>query len=431
MGLGLLGRGLGDARFLAEQGANVLVTDLKSEDELKESVEQLKDFSNVSFVLGRHREIDFTDTDMVIKAAGVPLDSPYIEVARKSGVLVYMSTALFASLTPSTVVGVTGTRGKSTVTHLISHILEKSGRQVFLGGNVRGVSTLGHLSSVTSEEISVLELDSWQLQGFADIHLSPSYAGFTTFFPDHLNYYKGDIDRYLDDKANIFRYQKNGDVLVVGDQAYEKLKDKYREYLNEETFVTRAEDLPNDWTLKILGKHNRYNATIAVRLAESLGVSREDIKSALETFTGVSGRLEYCGKYSNREVYNDNSSTTPEATVVALDALKEKGNIFLILGGQDKNLKTDKLVKSIEDYVQKVYLLPGSGSDNLMSHLKSSKINRISDISEALKRSFFESSEGDTVLFSPGFSSFFQFDNEYHREKIFLENLDSYKDTNI
>src|SRR5665213_1327709 len=124
MGLGLLGRGLGDARFLAECGAQLIVTDLKAQEELKDSLEQLKKFSNITFRLGEHRLEDFRDRDLIIKAAGVPLTSPFIAEAKKNNIPVRMSADLFAELAGVPVVGVTGTRGKSTVSHLIAHILE-------------------------------------------------------------------------------------------------------------------------------------------------------------------------------------------------------------------------------------------------------------------------------------------------------------------
>src|SRR3989344_2024726 len=121
MGLGLLGRGVGDVEFLATCGANVLVTDQKNAEDLAASVERLKKYPNISFHLGGHDEADFTHCDMVIKAAGVPLDSPYVAAARKAEVPVVMSTALFAkhaSEAGAIIVGVTGTRGKSTVAHM-------------------------------------------------------------------------------------------------------------------------------------------------------------------------------------------------------------------------------------------------------------------------------------------------------------------------
>ena len=158
MGLGLLGRGVGDAEFLALLCKELVVTDRKLSTELGPSLKKLEAFKSIRYVLGKHREEDFTTTDMVIKAAGVPLDSPYIAAARHAGVPVYMTTALFAKFAGeagATVVGVTGTRGKSTVTHLIYHALKQAGKRAHLGGNVRGLSTLAMLPDGQKRDISV------------------------------------------------------------------------------------------------------------------------------------------------------------------------------------------------------------------------------------------------------------------------------------
>src|ERR1700761_1157631 len=198
MGLGLLGRGIGDAAFLAGLGAQLTVTDRKSEAELAASLKQLAGFPNIQYVLGEHRLENFQHADMVIKAAGVPVASPYIEAARDAGVAVYMSTALFAKFARQTgarLVGITGTRGKSTVTHMIHHALTGTDRRALLGGNVRGLSTLALLPEVRNGDIAVLELDSWQLQGFGDLRMSPDVAVFTNLLMDHLNYYP-DMDAY-------------------------------------------------------------------------------------------------------------------------------------------------------------------------------------------------------------------------------------------
>jgi len=125
MGLGLLGRGVGDAEFLASHGAEVLVTDLKSKEELTESFNRLKSFSNVEFVFGEHRLEDFVDRDYILVSAGVPLESKYLKHAREAGVTLKQSAAWFAELSKVPVIGVTGTRGKSTVTHMIHHVLSE------------------------------------------------------------------------------------------------------------------------------------------------------------------------------------------------------------------------------------------------------------------------------------------------------------------
>src|SRR3990167_6267130 len=224
LGLGLLGRGVGDVEFLATCGAQVLVTDKKPEAELAESVKKLKKYPNVTFNLGGHDSEDFRNADMVLKAAGVPLDSKEIATARDAGIPVVMSTALFAkyaSEAGAKIVGVTGTRGKTTVAHMISHVLKKAKKPAFLGGNIRGLSTLAMLPNVHSGDVAILELDSWQLQGFGDLKMSPHIAVFTNLMPDHQNYYK-DMEEYFSDKANIFRYQQPTDVLIAGASVAER-----------------------------------------------------------------------------------------------------------------------------------------------------------------------------------------------------------------
>src|SRR3989344_5839604 len=209
MGLGLLGRGVGDAEFLARYGAQLTVTDLKTAEELKPSLERLKVFPNITYHLGGHRLEDFRGKDFILKAAGVPLDSLYIAEARKTGVSIEMDASLFAKLAPAgaTVIGVTGTRGKSTTAAIIYEILKTAGKRVFLGGNIKDMATLPLLEKVREGDFVVLELDSWQLQGFEDAQISPHIAVFTTFFDDHLNYYKGNQRRYLADKAQLFLHQ--------------------------------------------------------------------------------------------------------------------------------------------------------------------------------------------------------------------------------
>ncbi len=430
MGLGLLGRGVGDARFLAEQGAEVTVTDLKDEDLLKDSVDKLKDLENIRFVLGEHRIEDFQNTDMVIKGAGVPLGSPHIEEARKRGVPIRMSTALFAELTPSIVIGVTGTKGKTTVSYLVHHILKEVGKEVFLGGNARLISTLAYLPQSKKGEISVLELDSWQLQGFAEAGISPPLAIFTNFMPDHLNYYNGDMNAYLEDKASIFINQKKEDLLFLGKDVHEKLKGVYDGRIKSKVKDVLSTDLPPDWIVAIPGEHNRLNASLATSLARSLGVPMESCKRALANFPGISGRLEYRGELNGRKFYNDNNATTPEATVASVDALKEEGRVILIAGGADKNLPPENLKKAIESSIFQTFLLPGSGTDKLKKITDPLKIKEVPDVKQALESAYSVSKEGDIILFSPAFASFSQFSNEYEREKVFLKELERISSNN-
>ncbi len=425
MGLGLLGRGVGDAAFLASCGAELIVTDLKPESELEPSLEKLKSYTGIKYFLGGHREKDFRGRDLIIKAPKTPTNSPYIETARKEGTPITMSSALFAKLSPAKIVGITGTRGKSTVAHLLFEILRHAGRHVILGGNVLGVSTLALLPEVTKETTAVLELDSWQLQGFAEEEISPAVAIFTTFYPDHLDYYKDGLDLYLADKANIFLFQKKGDTLIVGSQAMQTIKEKYGPLVLSRVLEAGEESVPKDFNLVLIGKHNRYDAGCAIKAAEALGVESTIVKEAVERFKGVPGRLEKIAEKKGVSVYNDTTATTPEATIAALLALKGGGNIILIAGGTDKGLALGPLSSAIKENAKGVILLNGSGTEKLTPLLSGVSYSEFDTLALAVELAYMEAEEGDTILFSPAFASFELFKNEYDRGKQFNDLIDA------
>jgi UDP-N-acetylmuramoylalanine--D-glutamate ligase len=427
MGLGLLGRGVGDVAFLAGMGADVIVTDLKTKKELAQSLKQLRRFKNIHYTLGRHEMRDFENRDFILKAAGVPSDSPFINHARKNNIPVYMSTALFALLSKAKIVGVTGTRGKTTVTYMLYNILKASykgkSNKIFIGGNILGVATLPFLSKIKKGDIAVLELDSWQMQGFGDLKISPQFGVFTTFMPDHLNYYHGSMTKYFADKANIFKYQKKGDVFIAGSS----LKTvKYP--LPKRTRFVSEEYLPKDLKLSVFGLHNRHNAAIAFRVARELGVKDDLILKSLSSFTGVPGRLEKIGSIKGVSVYNDTTATTPHALVSALKAVGTKRNIVLIMGGSDKAINLKILKKPLQKYCKKVFLLPGSGTDRLLKEKivsLGSFAERVSDLKTAVKKAVRQAEKGEVLLLSPGFASFGMFKNEYDRGDRFVALVES------
>jgi UDP-N-acetylmuramoylalanine--D-glutamate ligase len=430
MGLGLLGRGLGDARFLAGCGANLMVTDLKNEEQLQSSLKALKDFKNINFVLGEHRTEDFVNADMVIKAPATPLNSPYIKAAKDANVHVTMSTALFAKLASDAgvfTVGVTGTRGKSTITHMIYHTLSLSNpitKSVHLGGNIRGVSTLAMLPEMEKADpsrggeaeasIAVLELDSWQLQGFGEEHISPHIAVFANLMPDHLNYYENE-EEYFTDKANIFKYQsaQRGDTLICGEAIAPRIRAARPPI---EPIV--AVPIPEEWKLQVRGVHNRENAALAREVLAALGVSDDDIREGLESFTGVEGRLEFLRDIRGIKIYNDNNATTPQATVVALKSFAS-GAVILIAGGTDKGIALDELAHEIKVRAKALILIDPSvtGTQKLVKLFPDAPIH--DTIKDALAAALAAASAGDIILFSPAFSSFGIFKNEYDRNDQF------------
>ena len=431
MGLGLLGRGVGDAKFLAEQGAELIVTDLKPSTELGSSLKQLEVFSNITYRLGGHDLADFHERDFILKAAGVPKDSPYIVEAIKNNIPVKMSASWFLEIAGIRSVGVTGTRGKSTVIMLLKSIMQAAGMEVLLGGNVRGVSTLALLPEAKHNSIALMELDSWQLQGFGNEKMSPHVAVFTTFMPDHMNYYKNDLDVYLEDKAQIFLHQKPHDTLVVGVQAAEVITKAYGTRIQSHLVIADPAHFPTGWKIKLLGVHNLLNAICAIEAARALGIDEQTIQKAVADFTAVPGRLEFLRVVNGVSFYNDTNSTTPEATLAAFRAIPGSRAI-LIMGGADKELDMEELVSFIPVYAKKVILLAGSGTNRIVaSHPKLfGDLPIYEGLEDALKAAMAETASGDLVLFSPAFASFGMFKNEFDRGDQFVElvkKLDSHE----
>lgn len=421
LGLGLLGRGVGDATYLAEQGAELIITDIKSAEELAPSLAQLKKFPSITYRLGEHKEEDFKGRDYILKAAGVPDPSPYLDVARAERTPIKMSASWFAEISGVQCVGITGTRGKSTATYMIHSILEKAGIPTVLGGNIRGVSTLALLDDVTPEHVAVLELDSWQCQGWGEAKMSPHIAVFTTFFSDHLNYYNNDLKAYLADKANIFLHQEPTDTLVLGAQCADLLEETYGEKIHAHTVKVGAHDLREDWKLTIPGEHNRYAAALAVEATRALGVDDEDIQTALAKFTGVPGRLEKIREIDGVTIYNDTTATTPEATTAALLALDPdtKKNIILIMGGADKGLGMSGLLDVIPAHAKRVLLLSGTGTNQILPMIPDASV--YDSLAGAVAEAFRYAKAGDSILLSPAFASFGMFKNEYDRGDQFNE----------
>ena len=426
MGLGLLGRGVGDAAFLAECGAELIVTDLKSREELEASVKQLEQFGNVTFVLGEHRHDDFKDRDYVLVAAGVPADSEYLKTARENSIPLKQSAAWFAELAKIPVIGVTGTRGKSTVTALIHHVLSvTTGESIINGGNVRGVSNLQLLKDVKEDSLAVMELDSWQLQGWGWSEMSPQIAVFTNFMEDHMNYYHGDMDSYFADKANIFLYQDESGVLVTTPEVFERAKQFAAGKdvtLGQEVVLADASVLPEDSLLSIPGEHNRLNAALAYEALKATSLEDEEVFAGFASFPGVEGRLQLLTERDGVKIYNDNNSTTPEATSVGLEAVGGENNVVLIVGGTKKGIEPGRLPEAIARHAAHVILYSGTGTEDLKTVLSPEISTEEHDTLKACVEAALATATRDSViLFSPGYASFGnEFKNEYDRNDQFV-----------
>lgn len=427
MRIGLLGRGVGDAKFLADAGAEVHVVDDASEEVMQPSVDALADYPNVRFSFGPYQKEHFTECDFVLVGAGAPMDLEVFEHARKAGVPLKQSAAWFAEISKVPIIGVTGTRGKSTVTHMIHHVLtEVTGEKVLLGGNVRGVSNLQLLDEVNEDSLCVMELDSWQLQGWGWSKMSPQVAVFTNFMEDHLNYYQAGgrtkeeaLKLYFADKANIFEYQEESGVLVTTPEVFELAKQLPRVTLGQEVKLVDESVIPEDALLAMPGAHNRLNAAIACEALKAVSLDEESIFAGLASFPGVPGRLEYLGEKNGVKIYNDNNSTIPEATVKGLQAvgnINDK-NVILIAGGAYKNIDPSPLAEETKKFCKKIVLLKGTGTDVLKEMVESEVVGSLSD---AVSAGLASGQPGDVLLFSPGFASFGMFKNEYERNDEFV-----------
>ena len=436
MGLGLLGRGVGVVKFLAGRGAKVTVTDLKTEKELGPSIKELKNFQKkagrkiypIKFVLGEHRLEYFRNADAVFKAAGVPLDSVYIAEARKNGVPVFMDDALFGREAECEIIGVTGTRGKTTTSTLIAEIAEVTGKKVYLAGNIKGVATLPLLDKVKKNDLVVLELSSWQLQGWRDLKNSPHISVVTNIYPDHQNYYKNSMAKYVRDKEAILANQKKNDFLVLNKNC--EWCRKFAKKSKGKVVWFSVNDVPREWKLKILGEHNLENIAAAIVVGKLLGLPVPKIKKAVENFRGVPGRLEFVREISGVKYYNDTTSTMPEATIAALRALGEK-NIILIAGGADKNLDFKNLAPATKKYTKAVVLLGGTATPKLQKQLLITNyqlpITIANSMHEAVKVAQKFATRGDIILLSPSAASFGMFKNEFDRGDKFLKEVKNIK----
>ena len=451
VGLGLLGKRLGDIIFLAECGADVTVTDLKNEKDLAPSLKKLAKYNKptkgqvgIKYSLGGHKFEDFENKDFILKGQGVPLDSPYIEHARKNNIPIEMDESLFVKIVKALnlnvkIIGVTGTRGKSTTTILIYEILKKAylsqklgikKLEVFLGGNIKGTAVLPLLKKIKNNDVLVLELSSWQLQGFGEEKISPDISVFTNFMPDHMNYYKNDIQAYFNDKSYIYKFQKENDFLVLGPSMKGLIDSNKSKTLN-----ANIRNVPKNWKLNLLGKHNLENISCAMEVAKILKIPEKIIKDSVENFKAISGRLEFVKEINTVKIYNDTNACTPEATSVALKAIgDQKTNlkskkIILILGGSDKNLDFSNLLKDIKKYVKAIVLIGGNGTDRIIQDLYKIKvpIYQEKNLKDIVKKSLGLALRGDVILFSPAFTSFGMFKNEYDRGDKFMKIVNGLK----
>jgi len=422
------GSGIAAALYFAERGDDVVVTDLKKARQLGDNPKRLKKYKNVKLVLGRHDLDDILEADLVVRNPGVPAQAEPLKLARKNGIPIVGDVSIFLDQCPAPVIGVTGTRGKSTTSSMLAEMLNasKRWRKVWLGGNILR-SPLTFLDKVKKEDIVVLELSSWLTEVLGEHGVSPKYALWTNFMRDHLNVH-GSLEEYAEAKAQIFRHQGPEDhvFLPVG-----RLFDGYEKEIasNVHRWGKKGSDeqsLVMGADMKIGGEHNRENAMAAAAVAKYLKVSKTRILETLAKFKGVPNPQEILGKKNGVTIVNDTTATTPDATIAAINRFSKEGNVYLIFGGADKVLEFDEVAKVLAKKSVRVALLPGTAEKKIKKAFKSSKVDYfdVQNLKEAVTKLVKEAGKGDVLLLSPGCASFGLFKNEFDRGEKFKNIID-------
>lgn len=228
------------------------------------------------------------------------------------------------------------------------------------------------------------------------------------------------MDLYLSDKAQIFLHQTEKDTLVLGEDAAPIVEQAYQGRIRSHVAYAAAADIPASWNIALPGEHNKKNAACALAAARVLGIDDSVSQRVLSTFNGVPGRLQYIASVNGIAVYNDTTSTTPEATIAGLKALDpdNKKHISLIMGGADKTLDMNALIPEIKTHCAHVTLLAGTGTNRIRDLLPEARV--CESLESALSDAFAGAPEGGIVLFSPAFASFGMFKNEYDRGEKFV-----------
>ncbi len=425
MGLGFHQGGEGVARYLAEQGALVTVTDVNPAEKMYGAVERLQDLP-ILFVLGRHDEKDFIDSDMIVRNPGVPHTSPFLQIARDHHVPVEMESSLFFKLSPSrNIVAVTGTKGKSTTSHLAAFVTEFCGRKTHLMGNLVK-SMLGELNSISPDSVVVLELSSYQCEGFSPYieemrknSLGPQYSIITNLYPDHLNRYHS-MEEYAAAKKQLLLTQSRNQTAILNSENdwgtfFRKDVLPYVEWYDSHT-------IPEDWKLRLLGRHNRLNAGAVLRMAERMALDDLKVKEAICSFPGVEHRLEYVRTIERVDFYNDTTATNPSAAIEGIKTIQGLGKrIVLLAGGNDKGMDFTGFVDLINNAHIRTVLLQGSANEKLRGIQNDLVVGSYTDYEEAIRVAFSESDGEGIVLLSPGATSFNMFKDEFDRGKQFKE----------
>jgi UDP-N-acetylmuramoylalanine--D-glutamate ligase len=450
--IGLARSGLAVANLLGTQGARVTVSDEKSKRELISNIKKLK--KGIKTVLGRQDSVRLknlvSECDLVVISPGVPQENPLVERARKSKIPVLSEVEVafdiasskldWRTLPSPPVVAVTGTNGKTTTCELIGAVLRSDRkRNVIIAGNI-GTPLSSVVGRITKRTVLILEISSFQLENVNSFH--PHVAVILNITPDHMDRHKT-MESYIKAKANIFKKQTEKDFCILNrdDSRCKILGRKAKSQviffsskraLRKGVFVEGGKIVSNlDSRLKvpsdrgelsvedvrIPGPHNLENALVTIALGSIFGISRNKIRRAIETFTGIEHRLEEVREIDGRRFINDSKATNVDACKRALETFPAP--IILIMGGYDKGTPYRPLTNLIREKVVALILLGQAAPRIERELIGSATIYRADDMREAVELSYSLSQPGSSILLSPACSSFDMYSDFEERGKDF------------
>jgi len=445
--IGAARQGLALARYLSRHGHSVLINDQRTENDLTPEINSLREW-NIKWLLGTHDPNQLTNKPILVcPSGGVPLDNPMVVYALENHIPLSNDTEIFLSLAPCRTIGITGSAGKTTTTTLVGRMARACEgiqyRKVWVGGNI-GDPLINYLDEIQARDLAILEISSFQAE---QLRTSPKIAAILNITPNHLDRH-GNMKNYTAAKANVIAHQSAEDFAVLNrdDRGSIQFRASFSGRLfsygfqplppGEDGVIMDGDDLlihfngiqtriPIGTVLSLPGRHNLQNAMAASALAFLAGVPEEAILTGLRDFRGVPHRLELFGEWNGVRWINDSIGTTPERSLAAINAFE--GDLVLFLGGRDKKLPWKELAKLCHQRVKKIYLF-GEAAPLIEKALKPipqgsvlRQIRSAPGLFEAAQMAVKEVEPGDTVLFSPGGTSYDEFKDFAERGERFKE----------
>jgi UDP-N-acetylmuramoylalanine--D-glutamate ligase len=427
--------GVGAAILGKQKCFEVFVSD---KSEISKKYKEVLLNNEIDFEENQHTESKILNADVVVKSPGIPDKVALIQKLIENSIPVISEIEFAAQFTEATIVGITGSNGKTTTTLLLHHILKNGGLNVGIAGNIG--DSFAQQVAEQSYENYVLELSSFQLDGIEKFN--SHIAILTNISPDHLDRYEYDFDKYIESKFRIIKNQTAADYLIydADDKAINNwLKEnktsarlvpfslekelEYGAYIKDNNIIINITkdkiNMPLS-TLSIKGKHNTKNAMAATMAAQLLKVRKQNIKESLEDFEGVEHRLENVAKIKDVEYINDSKATNVNATFYALECM-DKTTVWIV-GGVDKGNDYNDLLPLVREKVKAIVCL-GIDNDKIKNVFGNvvDIIVETAGAEEAVKVSYKLAERGETVLLSPACASFDLFESYEDRGRQFKQ----------